>query len=128
VPSGLSAAQALTHVLRTPLVRYPGGAMEYSDLSPVVLFAAAERAAGEPLYHLLDRRVFQPLGMTSTSYVFGPDGCGAARAPRQAGRRFKGRVHDPIARRLGGIAGNAASSPPRTTWRASPGCWPTAAS
>jgi CubicO group peptidase (beta-lactamase class C family) len=26
---------------------------------------------------------------------------------RQAGRRFKGRVHDPIARRLGGIAGNA---------------------
>ncbi len=108
VPSGLSAAQALTHVLRTPLVRYPGGAMEYSDLSPVVLFAAAERAAGEPLYHLLDRRVFQPLGMTSTSYVFGPDGCGrCAGTSGRLGAAFKGRVHDPIARRLGGIAGNA---------------------
>jgi CubicO group peptidase (beta-lactamase class C family) len=108
VPSGLSRADALAHVLRTPLVTYPGGRMEYSDLSAVVLFAAAERAAGEPLYHLLDRRVFAPLGMTSTSYVFGPEGCTrCAGTSRSSGDTFRGRVHDPIARRLGGIAGNA---------------------
>jgi CubicO group peptidase (beta-lactamase class C family) len=108
VPSGLSRVEALAHVLRTPLVSYPGGRMEYSDISAVVLFAAAERAAGEPVYHLLDRRVFGPLGMNSTSYVFGEEGCTrCAGTSRTMGPAFRGKVHDPIARRLGGIAGNA---------------------
>jgi CubicO group peptidase (beta-lactamase class C family) len=50
------------YVLRAPLASYPGGRAEYSDVSAVVLYAAAERAAGEPLYHLLDRRVFSRWG------------------------------------------------------------------
>jgi CubicO group peptidase (beta-lactamase class C family) len=108
VPAGLSREEAVRYVLRAPLVTHPGGRAEYSDLSAVVLYAAAERAAGEPLYHLLDRRVFAPLGMTSTSYVFGPEGCArCAGTSRAMGDAFRGRVHDPIARRLGGIAGNA---------------------
>lgn len=108
VPSGMSRVEALRYVLRAPLASYPGGRMEYSDLSAVILFAAAEQAAGEPLYHLLDRRVFGPLGMTSTSYVFGPEGCTrCAGTSRGLGNAYRGRVHDPIARRLGGIAGNA---------------------
>jgi CubicO group peptidase (beta-lactamase class C family) len=79
----------------------------YSDLSMVVLYAAAERAAGEPLYRLLDRRVFGPLRMRATTYWPG-EGCGrCAPTSRELGDPYRGRVHDPIARRLGGISGNA---------------------
>ena len=107
VPSGMSPEQALRYVLATPLRSSPGMRVEYSDLSAVILYAAAERAAGEPLYRLLDRRVFGPLRMRSTTYWPG-EGCGrCAPTSRVMGAAFRGRVHDPISRRLGGISGNA---------------------
>lgn len=107
VPSGLSPEQALRYVLATPLRSAPGMRVEYSDLSAVVLYAAAERAAGEPLYRLLDRRVFGPLKMRSTTYWPG-EGCArCAPTSRVMGPAFRGHVHDPISRRLGGISGNA---------------------
>jgi len=107
VPAGLSPEQALRYVLATPLRATPGMRVEYSDLSAVVLYAAAERAAGEPIYRLLDRRVFGPLRMRSTTYWPG-DGCGrCAPTSRVNGPTFRGHVHDPISRRLGGISGNA---------------------
>jgi CubicO group peptidase (beta-lactamase class C family) len=107
VPSGLSPEQALRYVLATPLRSTPGMRVEYSDLSAVILYAAAERAAGEPLYRLLDRRVFGPLRMRSTTYWPG-DGCArCAPTSRMMGATFRGHVHDPISRRLGGISGNA---------------------
>jgi CubicO group peptidase (beta-lactamase class C family) len=107
IPAGLSPEQALRYVLSTPLRSSPGMRVSYSDLSMVVLYAAAERAAGEPLYRLLDRRVFGPLRMRSTTYWPG-EGCGrCAPTSRDMGDAFRGHVHDPIARRMGGIAGNA---------------------
>jgi CubicO group peptidase (beta-lactamase class C family) len=107
VPTGLSPEQALRYVLATPLRSSPGMRVEYSDLSPVILYAAAERAAGEPLYRLLDRRVFGPLKMRSTTYWPG-EGCArCAPTSRVMGPAFRGHVHDPISRRLGGISGNA---------------------
>jgi len=107
IPNGLSPEQALRFVLMTPLRSSPGMRVSYSDLSMVILYAAAERAAGEPLYRLLDRRVFGPLRMRSTTYWPG-EGCGrCAPTSRDMGDAFRGHVHDPIARRMGGIAGNA---------------------
>lgn len=107
VPNGLSPEQALRYVLATPLRSTPGMRVEYSDLSAVVLYAAAERAAGEPLYRLLDRRVFGPLKMRSTTYWPG-EGCGrCAPTSKEMGPAFRGHVHDPISRRMGGISGNA---------------------
>ncbi|HEX8906429.1 MAG TPA: serine hydrolase domain-containing protein, partial [Longimicrobiaceae bacterium] len=107
VPDGLSPEQALRYVLATPLRSNPGMRVDYSDLGFVILYAAAERAAGEPLYHFLDRRVFGPLRMRSTTYWPG-EGCArCAPTSRDMGIAFRGHVHDPIARRLGGITGNA---------------------
>jgi CubicO group peptidase (beta-lactamase class C family) len=107
VPGGMTPEQALRYVESTPLRSSPGMRVEYSDLGFVILYAAAERAAGEPIYHLLDRRVFGPLRMRSTYYWPG-DGCGrCAPTSRAMGDAFRGHVHDPISRRLGGIAGNA---------------------
>jgi CubicO group peptidase (beta-lactamase class C family) len=82
--------------------------MEYSDVGFVVLWAAAERAAGEPLDELLRREMWEPLGMRSTGFNPG-EGC-ARCVPtfkRADGTPVRGKVHDPIARKLGGVAGNA---------------------
>jgi CubicO group peptidase (beta-lactamase class C family) len=99
---------AWKQLLRTPLVNAPGEAVVYSDVGMNVLFAAAERAAGEPLFRLLDRRVYGPLKMRSTTYLAGV-GCPTC-APTMRDENdqpVRGLVHDPIARRLGGVAGNA---------------------
>ncbi|HYJ80035.1 MAG TPA: serine hydrolase domain-containing protein [Longimicrobiaceae bacterium] len=107
VPAGLTPQEALLRAMRAPLAGRPGMRVDYSDVGFVVLYAAAERAAGEPLYRLLDRRVFEPLQMRSTGWWFG-DGCRrCAGTSRAHGDAFRGHVHDPISRRLGGVAGNA---------------------
>ncbi|HEX2209934.1 MAG TPA: serine hydrolase domain-containing protein [Longimicrobium sp.] len=105
--AGATPEESLLRLMRVPLGHAPGMHVEYSDVGFVVLFAAAERAAGEPLYRLLDRRVFEPLGMLSTPYVMGEGCLRCAGTSRSRGDAFRGKVHDPISRRLGGIGGNA---------------------
>jgi CubicO group peptidase (beta-lactamase class C family) len=102
LPAG-SADAALRRIVATPLRAPPGERVVYSDVGPVVLLAAVERVAGEPADALLARRIFRPLGMQSTT--FRPDAPCVACAP--TARNIHGRVHDPISRRLGGVAGNA---------------------
>lgn len=99
---------ALGRAIRTPLQREAGARVEYSDIGFVTLWAVEERAAGEPLWKLLDRRVFGPLGMRSTTFLPG-EGCArcAPTGRRADGSPLRGLVHDPTARQLGGIAGNA---------------------
>ena len=113
LPAGVDIAArdpeaALAELIATPLRRAPGAKVEYSDVGFVVLWAAAERAAGEPLAEMLERRVWEPLGMNSTS--FGPiepcDAC-APTFEDSNGNPIRGRVHDPTARKLGGVSGNA---------------------
>ncbi|HEV2146042.1 MAG TPA: serine hydrolase domain-containing protein [Longimicrobiaceae bacterium] len=104
---GSTPDEALGRAVRTPLQSAPGTRVEYSDVGFVVLFAAAERAAGEPLFRLLDRRVYGPLKMRYTTYAAGAGCTICASTARRQGDAFQGKVHDPIARQLGGIAGNA---------------------
>jgi serine-type D-Ala-D-Ala carboxypeptidase len=113
LPAGAPApgtpAQALAAQIRTPLKAAPGTRMEYTDVGMVVLWAAAERAAGEPLAALLERRVWQPLQMRSTGFNPGGEACDRCSPSwkRDDGTPVRGVVHDPTARRLGGVAGNA---------------------
>lgn len=91
----------------TPLLP-PGRDVLYSDLGYVVLWEAAERAAGEPLPTFLRRRVWTPLGMTSTRMA-APRGCPRC-APTlhlRTGEAYRGGSYDHVSRRLGGVAGNA---------------------
>ena len=113
LPAGAAApgtpAQALAAQIRTPLKTAPGARMVYSDVSMVVLWAAAERAAGEPLDGLLQRRVWDPLQMRSTGFNPGGEACDRCSPSwkRPDGTPVRGVVHDPTARRLGGVTGNA---------------------
>jgi serine-type D-Ala-D-Ala carboxypeptidase len=101
-------AAALARALDVPLRWSPGQRVEYSDVGFIVLWAAAEVAAEEPLFRLVDRRVFGPLGMHSTTFIPG-EGCQrcAPTLRRRDGTEIRGRVHDPTAYRLGGVTGNA---------------------
>jgi len=98
-------AAARSAVISTPLVKAcpPGACYMYSDLGADMLGFVAEAAAHEPLDKFVEQRVFEPLGMTSTT--FHPTGELLRNlAPTGAPH---GRVHDANAAALGGVAGHA---------------------
>jgi CubicO group peptidase (beta-lactamase class C family) len=60
-------------VCRQPgLVHQPGTVFSYSNIGYVCLAVAAERAAGEPMPVMAERRLFAPLGMNATCFWPGP--------------------------------------------------------
>jgi CubicO group peptidase (beta-lactamase class C family) len=127
--SGLPAADALDNydadrgdrlrrLCALPLATPAGGEFRYSDLGYILLGEAIMAATAQPLDRLLHDLVFAPLGMTETG--FNPNSKLASRAaPTEAASAadgyqasvdessLAGRVHDPRARRLGGVAGHA---------------------
>jgi serine-type D-Ala-D-Ala carboxypeptidase len=108
VVRGVTPAERARRLLRTKLHVPPGRQVAYSDIGYVVLWAAAERAAGEPLPGLLERRVWQPLGMDATRFAPGRDCEACAPTLRlRTGEPFRGVPSDPLARQLGGVTGSA---------------------
>lgn len=106
---GESPRDVLRRLQRTRVYLPPGTRYEYSDIGYAILWAAAEKAAGEPLPKLLKRRVYGPLGMHSTGFLPGEDctRCAPTLHLEQPAMPYRGRPSDITARRLGGIAGNA---------------------
>ncbi len=87
----------------------PGTRFEYSDLNFEVLGFLVERLAGMPLNEYVERAVFAPLGMRHTRFLPPADWMPRI-APTQydeGGHMLRGVVHDPTARRMGGVAGHA---------------------
>ena len=105
---GRTAAARLAGMLGTSLTTPPGNHVEYSDIGFIVLYAAAERVAGEPLPRFLKRRVWQPLGMTSTSFWPGKSctRCAPTETLRN-GQPYRGEPSDPVAHAIGVPTGNA---------------------
>lgn len=107
-------------LLSLPLLRPPGGDVLYSDLGFIILWTAAERAAGEPLGRYLRRRMWGPLGMTSTlvGVPAGCDRCAPTMYLQERKEPYTGGSYDEVSRRLDGLAGNAgAFSTPRDVAR-----------
>jgi CubicO group peptidase (beta-lactamase class C family) len=93
----------------TPLAAEPGQVMVYSDLGAIVLTQAVETITGERLDQFLDRRLFGPLGMTSTRFL-PPPAWRDRIAPTersQDGTIIRATVHDENSWRLGGVSGHA---------------------
>jgi uncharacterized protein YbbC (DUF1343 family)/CubicO group peptidase (beta-lactamase class C family) len=80
----------------------PGTIFRYSDVNYILLGEIVRRVSGEPLDAFARKNVFAPLGMRETGFrpVLSP-----RVAPTENGLR--GVVHDPTARRMGGVAGHA---------------------
>ena len=88
--------------------RAPGSAFVYSDIDFVVLGALVERLSGESLDAYSAKHVFEPLGMKETRFL-PPPSWEARIAPTEDENHhpLRGVVHDPTARRMGGVAGHA---------------------
>jgi uncharacterized protein YbbC (DUF1343 family)/CubicO group peptidase (beta-lactamase class C family) len=87
----------------------PGSKFSYSDINFIVLGALVERVSGETLDAYAWRHIFLPLKMMRTRFL-PPAAWRAKVAPTQYDeheRMLRGVVHDPTARRMGGVAGQA---------------------
>lgn len=87
----------------------PGTAFRYSDINFIVMGALVEKLSGMPLDEYVAQNVFAPLGMEHTRFL--PPASWRDRiAPTQYDEQHHmllGVVHDPTARRMGGVAGHA---------------------
>jgi uncharacterized protein YbbC (DUF1343 family)/CubicO group peptidase (beta-lactamase class C family) len=89
--------------------RSPGAAFVYSDINFVVLGALVERLSGESLDEYAAKHIFGPLGMKETRFL-PPHSWDPHIAPTEEDENhhlLRGVVHDPTARRMGGVAGNS---------------------
>jgi len=88
----------------------PGVRFVYSDINFELMGEMVRRLSGKPLDQYAHEKIFEPLGMRET--MFNPPASKRARiAPTEidpaTGAPFRGVVHDPTARYMGGVAGHA---------------------
>jgi uncharacterized protein YbbC (DUF1343 family)/CubicO group peptidase (beta-lactamase class C family) len=96
----------------------PGERFVYSDINYFLLGDIVRRVSGRPLDQFARERIFEPLGMKDTSFLPGAP-LRSRIAPTEPCTPFgwpcegpglsmlRGVVHDPTARRMGGVAGHA---------------------
>ena len=87
----------------------PGTRFVYSDINFIVLAAMVERVSGIPFDSYCAQNIFTPLGMGHTRFR-PPTEWLSAIVPTEydeRGQMLRGVVHDPSARRMGGVAGHA---------------------
>jgi len=81
----------------------PGERFVYSDINYFLLGDIVKRVGGLPLDQFAKKHVFDPLGMKETMFA-PPKSLEPRIAPTE---HLRGVVHDPTARRMGGVAGHA---------------------
>jgi len=96
----------------------PGERFVYSDINYFLLGDIVRRVSGQPLDRFAHDRIFAPLGMNDTTFL-PPANLRARIAPTEnctplgwpcegpGSSMLRGVVHDPTARRMGGVAGHA---------------------
>jgi uncharacterized protein YbbC (DUF1343 family)/CubicO group peptidase (beta-lactamase class C family) len=87
----------------------PGSKFVYSDINYIVLGELVHRVSGMTLDQYADAHIYGPLKMTHTR--FNPPGTWRKKMEStqydENGVMLRGVVHDPTARRMGGVAGHA---------------------
>jgi len=103
-------ARAVEEVPTSP----PGERFVYSDINFFLLGDIVARVSGQGLDRFSRERIFEPLGMPDTTFnpppallarVAPTEPCAGPGCP--PGEMLRGIVHDPTARRMGGVAGHA---------------------
>ena len=98
---------AMKLILDEEPVNKPGYVFRYSDINFEILGEIVRRVSGMPLDQFAKKNVFEPLGMKDTKFRPAPSPRIAPTEPDEHGVMLRGTVHDPTARRMGGVAGHA---------------------
>lgn len=112
------AAEAIARASNEVPEAAPGERFVYSDINFFVLGEIVRRVTGQTLDQFARDRIFQPLGMTDTGFRPPPtlipriaptEPCAPLAWPCGGDdvAMLRGTVHDPTARRMGGVAGHA---------------------
>jgi uncharacterized protein YbbC (DUF1343 family)/CubicO group peptidase (beta-lactamase class C family) len=100
---------AIQMAMAEPLQNPPGSRFVYSDINYIVLGELIHRISGLSLDKYASVHLYQPLKMTRTT--FNPPATWnnkiASTEYDERGIMLRGVVHDPTARRMGGVAGHA---------------------
>jgi len=100
---------AYSRAFNSDLAHAPGARFEYSDINYIILGALVERISGLSLDEYAQRFIIAPLGLERCRYL-PPESWDSQIAPTQYdehGTMLRGTVHDPTARRMGGVVGHA---------------------
>jgi uncharacterized protein YbbC (DUF1343 family)/CubicO group peptidase (beta-lactamase class C family) len=104
------AEEGYSRANASKLVNPPGSTFIYSDVGFIVLGELVQKVSGMPLDQYAQTYIFAPLGMTSTRFnpppAWGPR-IAATQRDEHTGQTLRGTVHDPTARQMGGVAGDA---------------------
>jgi uncharacterized protein YbbC (DUF1343 family)/CubicO group peptidase (beta-lactamase class C family) len=108
-PAFSSRDTAYTLAFASTAIAPPETQFIYSDTNFIVLAALVERITGMPLDSYCAQNIFAPLGMSHTRFLPPADWLRQI-APTEYdehNQMLRGVVHDPRARRMGGVAGHA---------------------
>jgi serine-type D-Ala-D-Ala carboxypeptidase len=110
---GKTRAERIKSIARLRLKSEPGRKVLYSDLGMIVLGAILEQKQGIRMDEYLRTRVYEPLGLQETLFrpasdaPFLLDRIAPTEVSSRTGLALLGRVHDPLAADLEGVAGHA---------------------
>jgi CubicO group peptidase (beta-lactamase class C family) len=105
---GVPPEEAMRRTLASHLRYEPGTKIIYSDVGFITLGELVRVVGGKPVNEFAREHVFEPLKMTDTGYLPGPElqkRC--APTEKRGGNWNPGEVHDPRAFALGKVAGHA---------------------
>jgi uncharacterized protein YbbC (DUF1343 family)/CubicO group peptidase (beta-lactamase class C family) len=101
-------AAAVAKACAEKLQSAPGTAIRYSDINFFMLGEIVQRVSHMPLNEFVEKEIYKPLRMRDTGYL--PPKSKLKRiAPTEVvnGKPYRGVVHDPTSRHMGGVAGHA---------------------
>ena len=99
---------ALKLAFKDTVLNPPGTAFRYSDINYILLGEMVRTVSGKVLDVFAHEHIYEPLGMTDTGFRPTKDRKNRiAPTTREADGLVHGVVHDPVARRMGGVAGHA---------------------
>jgi beta-glucosidase-like glycosyl hydrolase/CubicO group peptidase (beta-lactamase class C family) len=105
---GSSRAAVLDTVMAQPLAYTPGTESRYSGLNMLTLLHIVETVTGQRFDRFCKENIFDPLGMEQTGfYSLERTTSWVVPTTDTAGTEYRGSVHDPMARSMDGISGNA---------------------